>query len=225
MSRFQDVYLSSKIVGYPTRVAPRFSTDIAESDSGSEQSNQHWEHPLRSIIIPEGVRDHETFEALKDHWLIMRGPHYTFPFRDPTDFASVPLVKVNVAPTISRTDQNLSPAVADGNNRFFQLTKRYTRSGVNYDRVIRYPVVSSILIGVNGVDPLALSPALTATVDRESGVVEFDSPPPAAATMKWGGYFDLQVRFEADDVFDGIMRTYQVSGFADIPLKEVRYCP
>lgn len=223
VARFKDVYLNSRIVGYPTSVAPNFSTDLAESDSGAEQANQHWQHPKRSIIVPQGVRDHATFEALKAHWLVMRGPFHTFPFRDPTDFASVDLTTVNTIPIVSRTDQALG--TGDGFTRFFQLTKRYTVGGETYDRVIRYPVVSTILIGINGADPTSLSPALTATVDRESGEVEFDVAPPAASTLTWGGLFDLQVRFEADDVFDGIMRTYQASGFADVPLREVRYCP
>lgn len=223
VDRFKDVYLPSKIIGYPTRVAPNYSTDIAQSDSGSEQANQQWDHALRSVILTEGVRDQVTFEALLSHWHVMRGPFHTFPFRDPTDFASVDLVQVNVAPTISRTDQSLG--TGDGFTRFFQLTKRYTRDAETYDRVIRYPVVSSILIGVDGVDPSALSPALTVTINRQSGQVEFDSPPPAASVLTWGGYFDLQVRFEADDVFDGIMQTLGVSGFADVPLREVRYCP
>lgn len=222
VARFKDVYLNSKIVGYPTRVAPNFSTDLAKSDSGSEQANRHWQHPLRSIVLPEGVRDHATFEALKSHWLVMAGPFHTFPFRDPTDFASVALTKVNTEPVVSRTDQSLG--TGDGLTRVFQLKKRYTAGGETYDRIIHYPVTSSILIGVDGVDPAALSPALTATVAREGGTVTFDVAPDAATVLTWGGLFDLQVSFEGDDVFDGVMRTYGADGFADILLREVRYC-
>ena len=221
--RFKDVYLNSKVMGYPAIISPLFSTDISASDSGAEQANQQWSDPLRRISLTDGIRDHDTFEALKAHWLVMRGPAFTFPWRDPTDFASVDLGAVNQVPTVSRTDQSLG--TGDGFNRFFSLAKTYTVGSETYSRSIRFPVVSTILIGVDGVDPSTLSPALTATVSREGGQVEFDVPPDNGAALTWGGLFDLQVRFEADDSFEGIMRTYGVSGFADIPLNEVRYCP
>lgn len=222
MTRFKDVYIASKVIGYPARVSPRFSTDLATSDSGAEQANQNWENALRSIICPEGVRDQVTFEALKAHWLVMRGPAFTFPFRDPTDFASVDLTYVNVAPTTSRTDQPLG--TGDGITRHFQLVKRYTSGGETYDREIYLPVTSTIEIGVDGVDPAALSPALVATVSRYGGLVTFDTAPGVGDILTWGGLFDIEVRYEGDDVFDGIMRTFHAAGFADIPLQEVRFC-
>jgi hypothetical protein len=39
-----------------------------------------------------------------------------------------------------------------------------------------------------------------------------------------GFLFDVQVRFESDDAFEGILRTYAIGGFADITLIEVRPC-
>ena len=224
MTRFKDEYIPSAVLGYPARVAPRFSTDLAQSDSGSEQANRNWTNPLRSVSIPEGVRDQATFESLKAHWLVMGGPAHTFPFRDPTDFASVALTRINHAPTLSRIDQPLSPGTGDGFNRTFQLIKRYTVGSQTYDRTIYLPVVSSILLGVNGVDPSAASPALVATVTRYAGTVTFDIAPDPGDLLTWGGLFDIETRYEGDDVFDGIMRTFGVAGFADVPLQEVRFC-
>lgn len=222
VTRFKDEYMPTAVLGYPARVAPRWSTGLAQSDSGAEVADQRWSHPLRSIQIPEGVRDHVTFEALKAHWLVMAGPASTFPWRDPTDFATADLEAINQAPTLSRTDQAI--ATGDGATRTFQLKKTYTRGAETYARNIFLPVESEVLIGVDGSDPTTLSPALTPTITRYGGTVTFDIAPGVGQAITWGGLFDLEVRFEADDTFDGVMRSYAASGFADVPLQEVRFC-
>lgn len=226
MTRFIDEYMSRRVVGYPVDVGPMFSTQLVVVDSGAEQANRRWYNPIRTISIPSGVRDHATFEALKDHWLVMGGPAHTWPWRDPTDFASCPLLEINDVPTIALDDQVIG--VGDGGTVEFQLTKTYTVGAQTYVRPINFPIVTSVLIGVDGVAPELASPVesppLSATVTREGGLVTFSYPPPVGAVLTAGFLFDLQVRFESDDTFRGIMRTFSVSGFADIPLQEVRFC-
>lgn len=232
MTRFVDVYLSERIQGYPVEVAPNFSTQQTRVDSGAEASNSRWADPLRDIRVPDGVRDHPTFEAIKRHWLVMKGPHKTWPWRDPTDFASVDLLMPNeptadVVARRSRTDQPLvdangDVAIPDGVQTVFYLGKRYDvgSPAEPYIRRIYFPVVSTIQVAIDGT---LVSP----TVSREGGVVTFAVAPAAGSPgsdMTWGGLFDLQVRFADDETFRGIMRTYGASGFADIPLTEVRYC-
>lgn len=220
MTRFVDKYLGSRIQGWPVDVAPMFSTQLSRDDGGAEQVNQRWIDALREINIPQGVRDHATFETLKRHWLVMAGPAKTWPWRDPTDFASVDLETPNVVPTVSATDQPLG--TGDGATTRFQLTKRYDLGSPAevYDRIIRFPVASTIIVAVNGVE----SSPVNYTVTRYGGYVDFDVAPADGDVLTWGGLFDIQVRFESDDTFRGIMQTYGVSGFADIPLIEVLYC-
>ena len=229
MARFKDEYLSRRVVGYPVEVSPNFSTQLVAVDSGAEQANRRWLDPLRSINIPDGVRDHATFEDLKAHWLIMGGPAHTWPWRDPTDFASVELEEVNKVPTVAIDDQQLG--TGDGVTTDFQLKKRYTSGLFTYDRDIYFPVASTVVVGIAppgsplSITPLGdFSPAITFTVSRPGGIVSFSSPPPSGYTLTAGFLFDIQVRYESDDTFRGIMRTLAVSGFADIPLMEVRYC-
>lgn len=201
-----------------------FSTQIAAVDSGAEQANQRWIDPIRDISIPAGVRDHATFEAIKRHWLAMGGPAKTWPWRDPLDFASVDLAAPNAAPTTSSTDQVIG--TGDGSTVAFQLKKAYDvgSPATPYSRDIQFPVTSTVEVAIDGVDPTTLSPAITWGVSRLGGVVTFSSPPGNGLSVTAGFLFDVQVRFADDETFRGIMRTYGVDGFADIPLKEVRYC-
>jgi uncharacterized protein (TIGR02217 family) len=61
-------------------------------------------------------------------------------------------------------------------------------------------------------------------VTRPGGEIVFDTPPADDVSITAGFLFDVEVRFESDDAFESILRTYQVGGFADITLIEVRPC-
>lgn len=222
MSRFVDVYLDDEIPGFPCISSPRWSTSMVMVDSGAEQVNQRWQHPLHKYTLPDAVREHHTFEAIHDHWMVMRGPLHTFPFRDPLDFASVGLTSPNVPPVVSGTDQVCG--VGNGVDFNFQLKKTYSRGLQTYTRNIYHPVVSSVIVTVNGVNPATLTPAMTWTVDRNTGIITTSYPPIPGHVVRAGFLFDVEVRFESDDSFDGIVKTYGISGFADIVLVEVRPC-
>ena len=133
-----------------------------------------------------------TFQAVRDHWLVMRGPFHTFPFMDPLDFASVDLTAVGVAPTVSDTDQIVG--TGNGAHTQFQLTKTYTPQASGW------------------------------TVSRTTGIVTFDSPPGNGVIVRAGYLFDVEVRFESDQSFDAIARSYKLAGYSDIQLVEMRPC-
>lgn len=223
---FLDIYLDDLIAGFPCYSSPRFSTTIAASWSGSEVRNRNWMHPLRRFKLPEAVREHAQYEAIQDHWLVMGGPERAFPFTDPLDFASVPLDLPNVVPDISAEDQLLGEG--DGVTRGFQLQKTYERAGATYTRPIYLPQAGSVLVALDGLDPADVPPAnggpYTWEVSRPGGVVTFTPAPAAGLTVTAGFLFDVAVRFEADDSFDGIVQSYQVSGFSDLSFNEVRPC-
>ncbi len=223
MTRFIDEYSPSAMPGYPCHSSPRWSTGIVQVDSGAEQVNQRWVHPLHRFVLPNAVRNHAVFEGVKDHWMAMRGPAYTWPFRDPLDFASKALSAANSAPTVTRTDQSIG--TGDGVTTTFQLTKAYTRGPQTYSRNIHLPRTSSVLVGIDGADPTTLSPAITWSVSRPGGVITFNTAPANGTAITAGFLFDVEVRFADDNAFDGIVQSFEVSGFADIELVEVRYCP
>jgi uncharacterized protein (TIGR02217 family) len=216
MGRFVDQYAPAAMPGFPCFSSPRFSTRLVVSDSGAEQANRRWQHPLRTFKLPEAVRTHTVFEAVKDHWLIMGGPAHTWPFRDPLDFASQKLAAANVTPIVTRLDQALG--TGDGAATTFQLKKLYQAGAQTYSRDILFPIAASLLVGINGA-----ASAISFSVSRPGGVVTFVSPPANGAVLTAGFLFDCEVRFESDSAFDGVVRSYQVSGFADLTLVETRF--
>lgn len=220
--RFVDEYMPDEVPGFPCISSPRWSTAIVQVDSGTEQVNQRWEHPLHRFTLPDAIREHATFEAIHNHWMVMRGPVFTFPFRDPLDFASVDLTLPNTVPTTSGTDQLIG--TGDGVTRTFQLTKTYTVGSQTYTRDIVHPVVSTVEVTLDGNDPTAISPSFEWSISRTTGIITFDQAPDPGMVIRAGYLFDVEVRFESDDSFDGVVRTYQVSGFADVTLVEIRPC-
>jgi len=217
MTRFIDEYLPECVNSYNAVSSPRFSTGLVVSDGGAEQVNQHWAHPLYDFSIPQGVRDMETMFAVRDHFLIMKGPYQTFPFSDPLDFASVNPTTPGLAPTLSALDQTIG--TGNGATTQFQLIKNYTVGSQNYARPVYHPVVSSVLISINGVPQ-----GSGWTVSRTTGIVTFDVAPANGLLVKAGYLFDVQVRYDADNSFDAIAASVRAGGYADIPLKQVRIC-
>lgn len=220
--RFVDVYMDREVPGYPCMSTPRWSTGIVAVDSGVEQVNQRWEHPLHRFTLPDAIREHSTYELLHDHWMVMRGPAYTWPFRDPLDFASVGLEIANTVPQTSMLDQVCG--TGDGATMIFQLQKTYTRGSQTYTRIINHPVVDTVQVSVAGVHPSTLSPPMTYSVSRTTGEIVFSYAPSPGQIIRAGYLFDVEVRFESDDTFDGIVKTFSVTGFADITLLEIRPC-
>lgn len=217
MTAFLDEYLPASVWGYPCLSSPRWSTTISRSDSGAEQRNQNRMHPLHTYRLPDAIREHQVMEDVRAHWMVMRGPLTAFPFRDPLDFASRALPAANTAPVVTATDQQIG--IGNGARTTFQLTKRYSRGSAFYVRPIRLPVVSSVVVAING-----LQQATGWSVSRIGGTLSFDTAPAAGQIVTAGFLFDVPVRFSSDDDFDGIVQSWQTSGYADLTLSETTLC-
>lgn len=217
MSRFKDLYLDRKIPSYPVTASPRWATEIIISDSGHESANQKWSQPLHRFNIPEAVRSMEIFESVLNHWMIMNGPAYTFPFRNPFDFSSRPLFSPANSPAPTPFDQTLG--MGDGSRSTFQIIKKYERGAFFHNRNIVLPVVSSVRVAVDGIELLS-----GFSVDRLTGILTIDSPPSSGQPVTCGYYYDANVRFESDDSFDSIAQNYGVAGYSDLTLIETHMC-
>lgn len=217
MSRFKDLYLDKRVPSYPIAASPRWATDIIVVDSGNEAVNQKWSQPLYRFTIPEAIRSMEVYESVLAHWLIMAGPAYTFPFKNPFDFASKSISAPTLSPTITPLDQNIG--MGDGNKVAFQITKIYQRGAFVYTKKILLPVVSTVRVAISGVEQSS-----GFTVDRLTGIITFSSAPIIGATITCGYLYDHNVRFEADDSFDSISQSYGVAGYSDLTFVEVPMC-
>lgn len=85
-------------------------------------------------------------------------------------------------------------ATGDGIASTFQLVKVYTSGTLSYARPLTRPIVSSLVVTVNGVETSAY------TVDAVSGRLLFAAPPANGAVMHASGDFEVLVRFETDQL-------------------------
>ncbi|PKB19661.1 uncharacterized protein (TIGR02217 family) [Novosphingobium kunmingense] len=224
MTGFVDEYMPDKVPGFPCTAAPRFNTSIKVAAGGGEKRNQEWEQPLHRYGLPEAQgRDPDVVEALRQHWLTMRGPYFSWPWADPFDKASLDLAHPNesdddVLARIAATDQLIG--TGDGLAERFRLSKLYTYGSGSYRRTVHLPVLASVVVAVDGVEA---DPG-DYTVSRPGGVIEFAVAPADGAAITAGFLFDVEVRFEGDDAFEAILRGGDVGGFAGLSLIEVRPC-
>jgi uncharacterized protein (TIGR02217 family) len=219
VGEFVDIYMPGKVAGAPWISSPQTRTKIIANAGGSERRNQDWEHPLMRFVAPEAIaREWSVVWGLIVHWRIMRGPHRSWPARDPMDFSSCDLTRPNQVPTPSATDQAIG--TGDGFTERFQLTKTYSLGPETYVRTVHLPVLASVIVAVDGI---VADPA-TYTVSRPGGVVQFVTAPDEDAEITAGFLFDVEVRFESDDALEAILRAHRAAGFADLTLIEVRPC-
>lgn len=227
---FIDLYLPDDVQGIPCNSTPRFSTRITLAKSGDEARNQNWRHPLRKFSLPEAICNWCAFEQVQTFWLIMGGPLSTWPFTDPFDFGSVAVASPGELPDISGSDQALG--AGDGSTTDFQLVKTRTQGAYSYARPIYLPQVDTVAVLMQPPGGVAVAPnhpsldahggPYTFAVSRPGGVVTFDPAPADALVLTCGFLFDTEVRWEADDSFDGVVHSMETSGASPLTFVEVR---
>lgn len=186
---------------------PDWPAEIVELSSGAEERNSTIAQPLRRYEAKYGVRfKHEIHEILSLYYAC-RGRLTGFRMRDWSDYRSGPS---NQAPTAN--DQALG--TGDGISKAFQLTKRYAFAGHVFDRPIRKPEASTILVAIDGV------PSVTWTLDAATGIVTFATAPLLGEAITWGGQFHVPVRF--DCALDQTVTEGLIEHIPSIALKEVR---
>lgn len=188
---------------------PQYYTSIVALLSGREQRDQRWEHPLRRLMIDAECTTQAAIEYFQAAMLSICGKGRSFRFRDTLDWY--------VGGTIdgANTFQHGTPHLiqaADGDTTF-QLVKRYTISGLNYERPICRPV--DVRVYLNGVRQTT-----GWTVGDDTGIITFDAAPAEGTPVQWTGTFDLLCRLDTDEV------RLQIHGdgsatWTGIPLAEV----
>ena len=184
MSDFHEVSLPLALAigaaGGPERMV-----DVVRLASGVESRNARWAQSRRRWEVGGAAMRADAAHELVAFFEARGGRRFGFRFRDPIDWKSC-------APggTISADDQPLG--VGDGETTAFRLVKRYVSGGEMTERVVRKPVLGTVVVAVNGVVTADVE------VDPATGVVTFDVAPAAGAVLTAGFAFDVPVRFDAD---------------------------
>ena len=228
MARFKDVYAPPGMPTHPVYCGPRWKHRIVTVDSGDEQVNPVWEHALQKYSMPECIRDFASYCAVRNHWYAMKGPTHTWPFRDPLDYSSIDHMyhPDDPTPDISAYDQIIG--YGDGATTEFQLIRNYASGDETHARPIYLPLAGFVIYAIDGGPEqnalAAPSPGADCTVTRPGGILTFADPPDEGAVITAGYFFDVEVRFENDEAFEGIFQGPNAGGYASINLVEVRHC-
>lgn len=185
-----------------------YSVSIVEVASGHRSVNRNWYYPLH-IFTAVPLNDSESeMNRVAMFWHAIGGQSGQFRFKDYTDFKSTS----DPADTPAATDQ---PLLETTTNNVWQLAKIYVDEDLllQQQRLIQKPVQSTLFVANNGTP---LTEGVGYTVDYETGLVTFASPP---TDPTWGGQFHVPVMFESVPEFMIVNRKFQQTGFA---LRELR---
>lgn len=159
---------------------PRWSTTVVANAAGAEFRQGDWDYPLHAWDVSHGIRGQVQFEAVRAHFLVMRGRLHSFRFKDWADF------------TCTLADG----AVQGLTSTTFQLVKRYASGPLTLTRRIRKPLASGFVLR-DGTTPLVLTTDYT--LDTTTGVVT-TTITRTAANLSWQGVFDVPMRYDTDQL-------------------------
>lgn len=187
--------------------SPQYSVSIGESVSGAESRNRNWSRPRLRFDCTVGPRGEEDVQELLEMWHAVGGPECGFRFTDYTDYMSC-----RTGETPTSTDQPLE--ILEDSPATYQLSKSYAWGSRRQLRPIFKPVFGTILLSDNGVTK---TPVTHYAIDHATGLITLNFTP--VGPLKWGGYFDVPVRFDSEFPVELVDRKIQSVSFA---LKELR---
>lgn len=156
--------------------------EVVQLSSGHEETNQRWVHARRSWNAGLSIRSRDELARVVEIFEEVRGRANSFRFRDWLDWRTA-----SGALPLTPTDQPLG--IGDGVETAFRLVKKY--GAINpYLRPIALPHLASLRIAIDGVELVG-----GWSVAAVGGLVTFDAPPAASASLTAGFTFDVPVRF------------------------------
>ena len=184
-------------------------TEIVTLANGFEARNTPWEQARRRYDAGLGVRSLDDLDTVLAFFEARRARLHGFRWKDWLDHRSG---RPSAAPT--PLDQVIG--TGDGASAAFQLVKRYGAA----DPVVRpiaKPVAGTLRVALDGVE----QPGAGLELDTATGIVTFDTPPPAGAAVTAGFEFDVPVRFDTDRL-EVNLAAFEAGEIPSIPILEVR---
>ena len=186
-------------ISYDSAGGPEFSTEVIELGSGFEQRNQNWTYPRERWNVAYGIKSEPQLTLLIAFFYARRGRAYGFRFKNHDDYYVV--------------EQEIG--IGDGSTDEFQLIKTYQSGGYSIDRKISKPVSGTVAIYIDSVEQVS-----GWSVDNDTGLVTFGTPPDSGEVITADFEFDVPVRFDTDYLPNNLA-TYKARA-ANVPLVELK---
>lgn len=164
-------------------------------------------NPTFSLRQSDGTPDTGKIYDIINFWEAADGPLNTFKFIDRLDYKSC-------RPNETPTALDVSIGTGDGSTDEFQIRKSYSVGSTTVYRNILCPKASSLLVALNG------SPTTSYTVDEETGLITFTSPPGSGVVITAGFVFYCKVRFDMQDL-SAVYEGFRVGSVGSVQLIEV----
>ena len=183
---------------------PRFKTTILTLSSGHEKRNIDWQRVKCAWDIGYGMQYKEDYDDIIAFFYARQGKAHSFNFKDWTDFQ---------IGTVGVASSRQSIGTGTGSNSLFQIFKRYSSGGIDFDRRITRITPGSLTVYVNGV--------VTTAFTINLGLINFTTPPPLTHPVEVICEFEVPVRFDQDEL-DIEAETFQAGSIPSINVVEVR---
>lgn len=207
---FHDIRLTTE-ANFGAAFGPTFLTEVVELRSGQEERIQRYSGAGRHAATLDYTNRTEAqkTEAL-DFFIARGGKANSFRLKDWSDYST------GSNHTGAVDDEDVEIASGDGSTTTFQLLKKYSSGGVTVSRNIYLPIESTVVVAV---DSVAQTLGVDFTVNDTAGTITFASAPANATSITAGFEFDVQARFDTDEMPISI-ENFSTRGFV-LPVIEV----
>lgn len=198
---------------------PQFKTLVHESDTGFEQRDIKWSQARGSWDISYGIMAIDDPDSLKTvvsdinaFFRAREGRAHSFRFKDWSDF--------EIGDPSDPSNDNQPIGVGDDSTVNFQIFKRYTSGGINYDRTLYKIVQGTLSVFIDAVLQVE-GGGNDYTVDYDTGIITFNLAPTAGQTISIACEFDVLVRFNTDKLNISV-ETFNAGSIPGIEIIELR---
>ena len=205
------------LISYGATGGAKFRTEIIQIFSGHERRNKSWSQSRSEYQVAHRIKDQIELDELIAFFRARAGRARGFRFRDWADYKL----------------QSENIALGDGVTTDFQITKTYSSGGISDIRDITKIVTDadSLEIAQNHgtsnvnwsllVDSVLQDETIEYNVDRDTGVISFNTPPGNNAIITVNGEFDVPARFDTDSM-GATIEFLNINNWEGIPIIEVR---
>ena len=174
-----------------------YNTIINKSKNGNELRISNYDYPLLSYNVINDIKTKKELEDIINFFKLVKGRAYGFKFKDWLDYKVI--------------NQNI--AVADGEQKDFQLIKTYNINNKLQTRKITKPKQVSIFINNQNI-------TTNISINYENGIITFNTPPEKDTIISASFEFYVPVRFDNDKI-EIVMKNEKVGEIKDLKIVEL----